>query len=73
MMLSCSSLITKRQMKWKIQFIGNWRFFLNWRWFEFKLNDFPGKESQQHLSLKRREFGKDETDGQSIILNVPSK
>ena len=67
MMLSCSSLITKRQMKWKIQFIGNWR------WFEFKLNDFPGKESQQHLSLKRREFGKDETDGQSIILNVPSK
>ena len=29
-----------------------------------------GKESQQHLSLKRREFGKDETDGQSIILNI---
>ena len=73
MMLSCSSLMkqiadaVENSIYWELEI------FLNWRWFEFKLNDFPGKESQQHLSLKRREFGKDETDGQSIILNVPSK
>ena len=38
--------------------------------FWVKKYDILGKESQQHLSLKRREFGKDETDGQSIILNI---